>query len=129
MTVKQDVAIIRGDGIGVDVTDATIEIMEVAMSKVGSCGLNYNEILAGAGYFEEYGIDIEAGGEEKAGQSDAIFLCAIGLPSIRHADGTEISPHLRLRDRYGLYAGVRPIKASPMHRKDWRTRALPRLIW
>lgn len=113
MTVKQDVAIIRGDGIGVDVTDATIEIMEVAMSKVGSCSLNYNEILAGAGYFKEYGIDIEAGGEEKAGQSDAIFLGAIGLPSIRHADGTEISPHLRLRDRYGLYAGVRPIKAYP----------------
>lgn len=113
MTVKQDVAIIRGDGIGIDVTNATIEIMDVAMAKVGDCGLNYHEILAGAGYFKAHGIDIEVGGEEKAGQSDAIFLGAIGLPSIRHPDGTEISPHLRLRDRYGLYAGVRPIKAYP----------------
>ena len=42
--------------------------------------------------------------ERFAGQADAI-LGAIGLPSIRHKDGTEISPHLRLRDRYGLYAG------------------------
>jgi 3-isopropylmalate dehydrogenase len=32
---------------------------------------------------------------------------------VRHADGTEISPHLRLRDRFGLYAGVRPVKAYP----------------
>ena len=38
---------------------------------------------------------------------------AIGLPSIRHTDGTEISPHLRLRGRFGLYAGVRPVKAYP----------------
>ena len=38
---------------------------------------------------------------------------AIGLPDVRHADGTEIAPHLRIRDELGLYAGVRPIKAYP----------------
>lgn len=113
MSSKQNVAVIRGDGIGVDVTDATIEVMECAMAKVGNCSLQYNDIMAGAGYYKKHGVDIEPGGEEKAGESDAIFLGAIGLPSIRHPDGTEISPHLRLRDRYGLYAGVRPVKAYP----------------
>jgi 3-isopropylmalate dehydrogenase len=75
--------------------------------------LQYNEIYAGASYFAETGRDIEAGGEESAGRADAIFLGAIGLPAIRHRDGTEISPHLRLRDIYQLYAGVRPVKAYP----------------
>ena len=79
----------------------------------GLPALTYNEIRAGAGYFQETGQDIEPGGEERAGEADAIFLGAIGLPSVRHADGTEISPHLRLRDRFGLYAGVRPVKAYP----------------
>ncbi len=108
-----EIAIIRGDGIGVDVTAATIDVIEAARDVVGGFTLEYREILAGAGYYAEHGVDIQPGGEEAAGQCDAIFLGAIGLPAIRHHDGTEISPHLRLRDRFGLYAGVRPIKAYP----------------
>ena len=95
-----EIAIIKGDGIGVDVTDATLR-----------------EILAGAGYFADTGVDIEPGGEQYAGECDAIFLGAIGLPTIRHDNGTEISPHLRLRDIYGLYAGVRPVKALAPDRR------------
>jgi 3-isopropylmalate dehydrogenase len=113
MTDQLRIALIRGDGIGVDVSDATVAVVEAALAKVGAPPLTYEEINAGAGYFAETGKDIEPGGEERAGDADAIFLGAIGLPSIRHADGTEISPHLRLRDRFGLYAGVRPVKAYP----------------
>ena len=36
---------------------------------------------------------------------------AIDMPSIRHADETEISTHLRLSEQYKLYAGVHPVKA------------------
>ncbi len=107
------VTVIRGDGIGVDVTDATLQVVDAALKAVGAAPLATQDVLAGAGYYRDTGVDIEPGGEEKAGQADAIFLGAIGLPSIRHADGTEISPHLRLRDRYELYAGVRPVKAYP----------------
>ena len=111
MTVK--IALIRGDGIGHDVINAALAVMEKALSLVGQPMPILDEIHAGAGYFAAEGIDIEPDGEVRAGQADAIFLGAIGLPSIRHKDGTEISPHLRLRDRYGLYAGVRPVKAYP----------------
>jgi 3-isopropylmalate dehydrogenase len=107
------IAVIKGDGIGVDVTDATLEVLAVCLQNMGLPPLELQEIHAGAGYFRDHGIDIEPGGEEAAGQADAILLGAIGLPSIRHADGTEISPHLRLRDRYQLYGGVRPVKAYP----------------
>ena len=111
MTVK--IALIRGDGIGHDVINAALAVMEKALSLVGQPMPILDEIHAGAGYYATEGIDIEPDGEVRAGQADAIFLGAIGLPSIRHKDGTEISPHLRLRDRYCLYAGVRPVKAYP----------------
>ena len=111
MTVQ--IALIRGDGIGHDVINAALAVMEKALSQVGQPMPILDEIHAGAGYYAAEGIDIEPDGEIRAGQADAIFLGAIGLPSIRHKDGTEISPHLRLRDRYGLYAGVRPVKAYP----------------
>ncbi len=107
------IALIKGDGIGVDVCDAALALADAALAKSGKIALDYREIAAGAAYFREHGRDIEPGGEEAAGEADAIFLGAIGLPAVRHADGTEISPHLRLRDRYGLYAGVRPVRAYP----------------
>jgi 3-isopropylmalate dehydrogenase len=110
---KIRIALIRGDGIGVDVSDAALAVAEAALGKTSGVRLCYNEILAGAGYFTETGRDIEPGGEEAAGKADAIFLGAIGLPAIRHPDGTEISPHLRLRDIYQLYAGIRPVRAYP----------------
>ncbi len=113
MSDKLSIALIRGDGIGVDVANAAVEVVDAAVAKAGLPALRYEEITAGAGYFKETGRDIEPGGEARAGELDAIFLGAIGLPSVRHEDGTEIAPHLRLRDRYGLYAGVRPVKAYP----------------
>lgn len=107
------IALIRGDGIGVDVADAAMAVAEAALTAVDGPALSLDEIAAGAGYYRETGRDIEPDGEARAGEADAIFLGAIGLPAIRAADGTEISPHLRLRDRFGLYAGVRPVKAYP----------------
>ncbi len=113
MTRAATVALIRGDGIGIDVADAAIQIAHAATQKIGGCAFETDDINAGAAYFAETGMDIEPGGEDRAGAADAIFLGAIGLPSIRHPDGTEISPHLRLRDKFGLYAGIRPVKAYP----------------
>ena len=37
----------------------------------------------------------------------------MGLPDVRYPDGTEVAPHLDFRDRFELYAGVRPIRVLP----------------
>ncbi|MDH5558628.1 MAG: isocitrate/isopropylmalate family dehydrogenase [Alphaproteobacteria bacterium] len=110
---KFHIAVIRGDGIGGDVIDAAIAVVEAARRRIGGFTLEYEELHAGAGYFRETGQDIAPGAEVAAGAADAILLGAIGLPGVRHPDGTEISPHLRLRERFQLYAGVRPVKAYP----------------
>lgn len=106
-----EIAVIEGDGIGRDVTQATFTLLDQACDRVGGLKLRQNAIQAGAGYYLETGFDIEPGGEERAGENDAIFLGAIGLPKVRTTSGTEISPHLRLRERFQLYAGVRPVRA------------------
>lgn len=108
-----EIAVIKGDGIGIDVTDATLAVLDAARTRVGGFRLDYQDLQAGAGYFKETGRDIAPGAEDAAGAADAIFLGAIGLPEVRHADGTEISPHLRLREMFQLYAGVRPVRAYP----------------
>lgn len=130
-TSSFQIAAIKGDGIGIDVTNSTLAVVRAAQSYVGGFSLEITELLAGAGYFKETGLDIEKDGEESAGNADAIFLGAIGLPDVRYADGTEISPHLRLRDRFQLYAGVRPIRAypnSPQRLSDPRSSEIDMII-
>lgn len=112
MSAGYHIAVIPGDGIGADVTDAALAVADAACA---ACGVSLNRapIHAGAAYYARHGRDIAPGGEEAAAAADAIFLGAIGLPAVRAADGTEISPHLRLREQLGLYAGVRPVRAYP----------------
>lgn len=107
------VAVFKGDGIGVDVTDAALSVVDAARLRVGGFTIKYDYLDAGAAYFRDTGRDIAPGAEGAAGTADAIFLGAIGLPDIRYPDGTEISPHLRFREKFHLYAGVRPVKAYP----------------
>ncbi len=113
MTTGFDIALFKGDGIGVDVSDAAFAVVDAARRRVGGFDLHVREIAAGAAYYKEHGRDLAEGAEEAAGKADAIFLGAIGLPSVRHEDGTEIAPHLRMREMFQLYAGVRPVKAYP----------------
>ena len=111
MSKTFNIAAFKGDGIGPDVINSAIEIIDKASNAVGGLNFEWNFIKAGAAYYKETGKDLEDDGEKKAEQSDAIFLGAIGLPSIRKDDGTEIAPHLRFREVFNLYAGVRPVKA------------------
>ena len=107
------VATMPGDGIGKDIIKSATSIVDLSSEIVGGYKCNWQMIKAGAEYFALNGIDVEPGGEDKADKADSIFLGAIGLPTIRHKDGTEICPHLRFREIFGLYAGVRPVKAYP----------------
>ena len=53
---------------------------------------------------------------EIARTADAILLSAMGLPDVRYADGTEISPQIDLRKALKLFAGVRPVVVKPGQR-------------
>jgi 3-isopropylmalate dehydrogenase len=67
----------------------------------------------GAGTYQSTGDALPPESLEACRKADAILLGAMGLPHIRYPDGTEIAPHLRMREVYGLYAGVRPARAYP----------------
>ena len=107
------IAVFPGDGIGPEVIAPAIEILKLLESRLGGFKLSFQEYPVGAGLYRETGEDISAASFEAARAADAILLGAIGLPDVRFPDGTEIRPHLRMRDEFGLYAGVRPVKAYP----------------
>ncbi len=111
---KLRIAVVPGDGIGREILPPAVHILGRLQSALGGFTLDFDERRdAGAAYYAETGRDISRDAFEATRRADAILLGAIGLPSVRHPDGTEISPHLRMREEFGLYAGVRPVKAYP----------------
>ncbi len=103
-----------GDGIGREIVPPAIHLMEMLSKAMGGFTFQVEERLdMGALYYRDSGKDISAGAFEAAQSADAILMGAMGWPAIRYPDGTEIAPHLMLREKFGLYAGVRPVKAFP----------------
>jgi len=107
------IAVVAGDGIGIEIMAACVEVLDALQKRHGGFHLNHEHIEAGAGYFARTGVDIADADFARLSEVDAVLLGAIGLPEIRHEDGTEIAPHLRMRTAMGLIAGLRPVRAFP----------------
>lgn len=107
------IAVLAGDGIGPEIMPPCLEILDRACQKVGNVTLSYQNIEAGASYYQKTGESIPQDSLKACEDADAVLLAAMGLPSVRYPNGTEISPQIELREMMGLYAGVRPIKTIP----------------
>jgi 3-isopropylmalate dehydrogenase len=106
------IAVMPGDGIGVEVMDAALAVME-AVEKRHALGFRCEKVPGGALHYKETGTALSEDGFRKAAAADAVLFGAMGWPDVRYPDGTEIAPQLDLRVRMDLYAGVRPIRAIP----------------
>jgi 3-isopropylmalate dehydrogenase len=107
-----DIAVLPGDGIGVEVIDATVPVLEKSLRGTGLT-LGFRMHPAGALHYKATGEALPEATLEAARAADAILLGAMGWPEIRYPDGTEIGPQLDLRFKLELYAGVRPARAVP----------------
>jgi 3-isopropylmalate dehydrogenase len=105
------IALLPGDGIGTEIIPAAVHVLERLARSYGFKLAFETRADCGAAYYRTSGRDCSEAAFEAARSADAILLGAMGLPDVRYPDGTEIAPHLRMRDVFGLYAGVRPVKA------------------
>ena len=107
------IAVMPGDGIGIEVMSPCLAVLEVAAHRIGGFRLAFDQREAGALCYRDTGVALPKASLEAARGADAILLGAMGWPEIRYVDGTEISPQIDLRIEFGLYAGVRPVKTLP----------------
>lgn len=108
-----NIAVFAGDGIGVEITQPCIDILQQAIQKTGGFTIDCDWLPAGAAHYQKTGESLPDSSLDKARAADAILLSAMGLPDVRYPDGTEISPQIELRFALGLYAGVRPVRTIP----------------
>lgn len=104
------IAVLPGDGIGPEVMDPCLDLLQAATEAAGGFALEFETLPAGAGTYRDTGVALPEATLEACRAADAILLAAMGLPDIRYPDGTEIAPQIDLRGLLGLYAGVRPMR-------------------
>jgi 3-isopropylmalate dehydrogenase len=109
---RYDICVLPGDGIGVEVVDATLPLVERACHGAGFA-LRFASHPAGALHYQATGEALPDATFAAARDAHAILFGAMGWPDIRRPDGTEIAPQLDLRFALELYAGVRPARALP----------------
>jgi len=107
------IAVFSGDGIGIEVTEPCLSLMQKACALAGANALSFNHLPAGAQTYVETGTALPEESVAQARQADAILLSAMGDPNIRYDDGTEITPQIDLRFALNLYAGIRPVRSIP----------------
>ncbi|MEP3347713.1 MAG: isocitrate/isopropylmalate family dehydrogenase [Litoreibacter sp.] len=113
MTKTFKIAVFDGDGIGPEIMHPTVALLKAISAKSKSFDFAFNTLPAGAAHYAEHGESLPETSLEAARASDAILLSAMGLPSVRYPDGTEISPQIEIRKALHLYAGVRPVRLAP----------------
>jgi len=112
MKSDYNIVVLPGDGIGIEVIDASLAVLETLMSRHGF-RLHYDRRAGGAHHYQDTGDAFPDASMAACEKADAILFGAMGWPDIRYSDGTEIAPQLDLRVHLDLYAGVRPIRALP----------------
>lgn len=104
------IAVLPGDGIGIEVMEPCLAVIAAAERRVGGFALATTSHPAGAVLYRDTGTALPPSTLQACRQADAILLAAMGLPSVRYPNGTEISPQIDLRMDLGLFAGVRPVR-------------------
>jgi len=109
------IAGLPGDGIGPEVLDATLVVLDAVQSHFKGLELVVERHEAGAEHYRRTGEAIPDSVMQACVDADAVLLAAIGLPDVRKPDGTEVQPDMMmgLRQTLGLYAAVRPVKLFP----------------
>jgi len=103
------IAVIKGDGIGPEIIDATIPVLEKICKEYGH-RIKYEYLLAGGAALDEHGEPLPKKTVKKCKECSAVLLGAVGDPKWDSQPGN-LRPEaaiLGLRDSLGLYANLRP---------------------
>lgn len=109
MNIK--LAVIRGDGIGPEIVDEAIKVLDLVGVKFGH-KFTYDYVLAGGCSIDEYGVPLTDEVIEKCKAADSVLLGAVGGPKWESLPGN-LRPEralLGLRGALGLFANIRPAK-------------------
>lgn len=112
--MNKNIAVIKGDGIGPEIVDQTIRVLDKVADKFGH-KFSYTEVLMGGVSIDATGSPLTDEAIAAAKASDAVLLGAVGGPKWDNLPGN-LRPEaglLKIRKELGLFANVRPAVLYP----------------
>ncbi len=109
------ICLLPGDGIGPEITDEAIKVLDVIGARYG-VNFEYDEALLGGAAIDDSGSPLPDDTLESAKAADAVLLAAIGGPKWDTTDPDKPRPEqglLGIRKALGLFANLRPVKLFP----------------
>ncbi|WWD00429.1 tartrate dehydrogenase [Kwoniella sp. B9012] len=111
-TRQHNIAVIAGDGIGIEVTASTLEVLRAVQKKLGGFELKFDELDYGSARYKAQGSYTPEGWLEHLRESDAIFFGAVGDPDVPdHISLWDLI--LPMRQKFQQYVNVRPSAILP----------------
>ena len=114
------IAVIPGDGIGPEVIDEGVKVLNEVASLDGSFRFDFTYFPWGCEYYKETGRMMAENGIEELSKFDAIFLGAVGAPGVPdHISLWDLL--LIIRKSFDQYINLRPVKlldGAPAPLKD-----------
>ena len=105
------IAVIAGDGIGKEVLPEGMRVLAAAGRKFG-IGFTWDEKPWSCDYYLQHGVMMPANGLAEIRHHDAIYLGAVGFPTV--PDHISLWGLLiPIRREFQLYANVRPVRLMP----------------
>ena len=107
--MKYNIAVIPGDGIGPEVINEAIKVLDTIGGKYGH-EFNYTQVLAGGAAIDAAGECLPQETIDIAKKSDAVLLGAVGGPKWDSLPGDKRPERalLGIRKELGLFANLRP---------------------
>ncbi len=106
------IAIYPGDGIGPEVVDEALRVLDEVQRLETSFTLDKTSFPWGAAYWEEHGKVVPDDFIDVLRPFDAILLGAVGWPE-RIPDHVTLAPLVQIRQTFDQYACVRPSRLYP----------------
>lgn len=110
--MQMHIAVIPGDGIGPEITQAAKMVLDKIASVFGH-EIAYTEVCAGGAAINRFGDPLPEEELKKCQSSDSVLLGAVGGPKWDSAHRRPEDALLALRKALGLYANLRPALLTP----------------
>lgn len=109
------IAIIKGDGIGPEIVDSAVKVLEKVLEKYNH-KLITEEVYMGGIAIDKFGEPLPNSELEKCLNSDSILLGAVGGPKWDNVESSKRPEKglLKLRKALEVYANLRPAKIIPV---------------
>ena len=110
MTKTYDVAVLKGDGIGPEITEAAVKVLDAVQKSSTNFNLNYLYGEAGYHCIAEHGTNLPP---ETVTLLKHTVACLKGPMTTPEEPGAPVSVAVTLRRMFNLYANVRPCRSFP----------------